>query len=50
LPAIFCTTLSATEICPSSLASRSRVAGVAVLVVVVTGVCSLVLDPEGWLI
>jgi hypothetical protein len=46
LPAIFCTTPSATDICPSSVASRSRVAGLAVLLVV-TGVCSLVLDAAG---
>src|SRR5580692_8818201 len=48
LPAIFCTTPSATDICPSSVASRSLVAGAA-LVLVVTGICSLVPDP-GWLI
>ena len=45
LPAIFCTTPSATDICPSSVASRSRVAGLAV-VLVVAGL-SLVLDPTG---
>ena len=46
-PAIFCTTPSATDICPSLVASRSRVAGLAF--VEVTGV-SLVLDAASSLI
>src|SRR6266849_7997386 len=49
LPAIFWTTPSATEICPSPVARRSLVAGLA-WVLVVTGVVSLVLDDVGSLI
>jgi hypothetical protein len=48
LPAIFCTTPSATEICPSPVASRSRVAGLAA-VLAVTGT-SFVVVPVGWFI
>ena len=47
-PAIFCTTPSATDICPSSVAIRSRVAGLPVVVVV--AVVSLVLDAADSLI
>src|ERR1700736_3155909 len=49
LPAIFWTTPSATEICPSPVARRSLVAGLA-SVLVVTGVVSLVLEYVGTLI
>jgi FtsH-binding integral membrane protein len=49
LPAIFWTTPSATEICPSPVARRSLVAGLT-SVLVVTGVVSLVLEYVGMLI
>src|SRR5579862_7904488 len=49
LPAIFWTTPSATEICPSPVARRSMVAGLA-SVLMVAGVVSLVLEDVGTLI